>query len=177
MPIVSDATPIIYLGKIGKLHILRQLYGEIYIPDSIWKELIKPLTEAWIEVPEDVPEILRAYSERWLMPRHLEEKFRQLSRELLAFGVHENQAEAIALTKQLKAELFLTNDEIARNIALKYGVKTKWLTEILLSALKAGLIKRSEDFDEILDQLVRKGLWIRKTLIQEAKRKAGTIES
>jgi predicted nucleic acid-binding protein len=76
------------------------------------------------------------------------------------------------LAKQLKADFFLTNDEAARKVALKHKVRTKWLTEVLLEALKVGLIRGPQNFDEMLDKLVSKGLWIRKTLVHDAKKKA-----
>jgi len=175
LTIVSNATPIIYLGKIGKLFLLKQLYEHVHIPRTVWEELVRPLTEAWVEVPEDVPEIINAYSERWLTPKHLDQKHQELSEKLVTYGIHKSQADAIALTIQLKADFFLTNDEVAREAALKHKAKTRWLTEVLLDALKSGLIKHPEDFDEILDKLVAKGLWIRKTLIQAAKNKARKV--
>ena len=147
----------------------------MYVPDAVWKELVAPLAEAWAEVPEDISEVLDAYSERWVTPKPLEQKYRRLSRELVTYGIHESQADAIALAKQLKAGFFLTNDEAARKAALKHKVRTKWLTEVLLEALKVGLIREPQNFDEMLDKLVSKGLWIRKTLVQDAKKKARKI--
>jgi hypothetical protein len=38
-----------------------------------------------------------------------------------------------------------------------------------------GLIRKPQNFDEMLDKLVSKGLWILKTLVQDAKKKAGKI--
>ena len=147
----------------------------MYVPDAVWKELVAPLAEAWAEVPEDISEVLDAYSERWVTPKPLEQKYRRLSRKLVTYGIHESQADAIALAKQLKADFFLTNDEAARKVALKHKVRTKWLTEVLLEALKVGLIREPQNFDEMLDKLVSKGLWIRKTLVQDAKKKARKI--
>ena len=147
----------------------------MYVPDAVWKELVAPLAEAWAEVPEDLSEVLDAYSERWVTPKLLEQKYRRLSWELVTYGIHESQADAIALAKQLKADFFLTNDEAARKVALKHKVRTKWLTEVLLEALKIGLIREPQNFDEMLDKLVSKGLWIRKTLVQDAKKKARKI--
>jgi len=141
----------------------------------VWKELVRPLTEVWTEIPEDISEILNAYSGKWLTPRSLEQKYRRLSRRLVTDGIHESQADAIALAKQLRVDFFLTNDEVARKVALKHKVRTRWLTEVLLDALKAGLIKDLQNFDGMLDNLVSKGLWIRKTLVQEAKNKAREI--
>jgi len=116
LPIVSDATPIIYLGKIGNLSFLKQLYERVYVPDAVWKELVTPLTEVWAETPEDITEILKAYSEKWLILKALEEKYRKLSRRLVSYGIHESQADAIALAKQLRADFFLTNDEVPERL-------------------------------------------------------------
>lgn len=147
----------------------------MYVPDAVWKELVAPLAEAWAEIPEDISGIFNAYSERWLTTKPLEQKYRRLSWELVTYGIHESQADAIALAKQLKADFFLTNDEAARKVALKHKVRTRWLTEVLLEALKVGLIREPQDFDEMLDKLVSRGLWIRKTLVQDAKNKARKI--
>ena len=65
----------------------------MYVPDAVWKELVAPLAEAWAEVPEDISEVLNAYSERWVTPKPLEQKYRRLSRELVTYGIHESQAE------------------------------------------------------------------------------------
>lgn len=147
----------------------------MYVPDAVWKELVAPLAEAWAEIPEDISGIFNAYSERWLTTKPLEQKYRRLSLQLVTYGIHESQADAIALAKQLKADFFLTNDEAARKVALKHKVRTRWLTEVLLEALKVGLIREPQDFDEMLDKLVSRGLWIRKTLVQDAKNKARKI--
>jgi predicted nucleic acid-binding protein len=37
--IVADATPIVYLAKIGKLDLLRQLYEGVIVPPKIREEL------------------------------------------------------------------------------------------------------------------------------------------
>ena len=155
--------------------LLKQLYECVYVPDAVWKELVAPLTEVWAEIPEDISEILNAYSGKWLVPKRVEQKYRRLSRDLVTYGIHESQADAIALAKQFKAVFFLTNDEAARRVALKHRVRTKWLTEVLLDALKVGLIRGPQNFDETLDKLVSKGLWIQKTLVQDAKNKAREI--
>ena len=39
MIVVSNTSPITNLSTIGKLHLLQQLYGEIFISSSVFKEL------------------------------------------------------------------------------------------------------------------------------------------
>lgn len=40
MIVISDTTPIISLLKINQLDLLQKLFGEIWIPDTVYKELI-----------------------------------------------------------------------------------------------------------------------------------------
>ncbi len=38
--IVSDSSPLISLARIGKLDLLHRLYGELLIPQAVWRELV-----------------------------------------------------------------------------------------------------------------------------------------
>ena len=40
MIIVADTTPLISLMKIGQLDLLKKLFGEVQIPEAVFKELI-----------------------------------------------------------------------------------------------------------------------------------------
>ena len=39
MIVVSDTTPLISLLKIGRLDLLKKLFGEIFIPQAVFNEL------------------------------------------------------------------------------------------------------------------------------------------
>jgi predicted nucleic acid-binding protein len=39
MIVVTNSTPIISLAKINKLHLLRDIFGEIYVPNAVYKEV------------------------------------------------------------------------------------------------------------------------------------------
>ncbi len=41
MIIVSDASPLIALGRIGKLDLLREIFGSLILPDAVWKEVVE----------------------------------------------------------------------------------------------------------------------------------------
>lgn len=41
MPVVSDASPLLLLAKIGKLNLLKELYHEIIIPLQVRNEVVE----------------------------------------------------------------------------------------------------------------------------------------
>ena len=81
--IVPDATPIVYLAKIGKLQLLRQLYEDVIIPPRISEELFTG------KHPE-IPVIQEAYDAGWLEERTLNQNAKNCqSRQLRdAPGLH-----------------------------------------------------------------------------------------
>jgi len=40
MSVVSNASPIIYLARLRQLDLLRHLYGEIFVPEAVWEEVV-----------------------------------------------------------------------------------------------------------------------------------------
>ena len=40
MTIVSNASPLIGIARIGRLDLLHQLYGELVIPEAVWHEIV-----------------------------------------------------------------------------------------------------------------------------------------
>jgi len=38
--VVSNATPLIYLAKIGKLYLLKRVFGEVFVPEEVKIEAV-----------------------------------------------------------------------------------------------------------------------------------------
>ncbi len=176
MTAVSNATPLIYLGKLTKLHFLKELYGEVIVPTGVWIEIVKPVTEAWVEVPEDLPHIIQAHGDGWLKVKSVEtKKGLRVLRELKSV-LGPGEGEVIALMMEAKADFALTNDEEAQNTAKGMGIKAKWFTEILLDALNAGLIRDSREYETLLRKAIEKGLWITPDRMSEAVKAAKKLK-
>jgi len=79
MSVVCNATPLIYLAKIGKIDLLRKVFGEVIIPEEVRAEVVEKgkllgerdaymienaIGEGWIKVlraePIEVPIELEA---------------------------------------------------------------------------------------------------------------------
>lgn len=129
MSMVSNASPLVNLARIGQLGLLRQLYGQLTIPEAVWHEVVvqgagQPGAEevrgaAWIET--------RRVADRQLV--------RTLQQELDA-----GEAEAIALGLEIGAELLLMDERLGRETAHHLGLRYTGVIGVLIEAEHKGLI-------------------------------------
>ncbi len=154
--IVVDAAPLIYLSKIGRLELLRKLYGKIVLPQGVWDEVV---TQA--QGRPGAGELERGVREGWIRV----EKALPL-KSLLAERMEGADAEAVALAKKMRVPL-LTNDRVLVMIARTSGIEAKWLTQAVVEASRAGTI-RPVEARSLLRDLVRAGLRIRSEVLAEA---------
>ena len=154
--IVADSAPLIYLSKIGRLDLLKKLYGKILIPQGVWNEVV---TEA--QGRPGARELETGASEGWIkvekviLPKHLPNE-----------GAEGVDAEVIALAKRISLPL-LTNDRALATIARTAGVEAKWLTQAVIEASRTRILS-TRDARALLRDLVRAGLRIRSEVLAEA---------
>jgi predicted nucleic acid-binding protein len=129
MSIVSNASPLINLARIGKLDLFHKLYGELIVPEAVWQEVVvegaghpgadEVKTAPWIKV--------RAVNNKPLV---------QVLRQDLDAG----EAEAIALALEVGAELLLMDEHLGRETARHLGLRYMGLIGVLIEAKHKGLI-------------------------------------
>jgi len=138
--VVSDTSPILNLHAVDKLHLLRDLYGEIVIPPAVDRELDRNgvhLESPWASVVSAVNQNQVA-----------------ALREQLDSG----EAEAIVLAGELHADLLLVDEKRGRHIAMDLGLEVTGLLGVLAEAKARGLVSRCQP---ILDDMIRvAGFWI-----------------
>ena len=141
MIVVADASPLIFLAKIRRLELIPALLGsDIRVPKAVYEELFaSPLDPA----EEDA---LR----RFLGACRLEavEKPRPFAS---AMSAADNAA--LTLAVRLGAEVLLCDDLITRRMAEAEGVRPLGTLGVLLRAMRAGLVGRSET-RRLIDRLV-----------------------
>jgi len=135
--VVSNASPLIYATKIGFLETLGKLYGKILIPPVVYNEVVEKGME---KKAADALVIGEAIREGWLQVVELDERARaeiQVLAKMLNISVGE--AEAIALAKQVKAELLIIDEGSGTLAARVWGIKTVGLLGAIIEAMYEGI--------------------------------------
>jgi len=129
--IVSNSSPLIYLSKIDKHYLLKDLFGKVFIPLAVKEEVVD-----WGKKKDyiDAFETEKAIDEGWIKV----EKVKTIP-ELSQMGIHKGEAEAISLANTKKLNLLLDED-YARLAAKLFKVDHNGTLFVLLAALKKKLI-------------------------------------
>ncbi len=147
--IVSDSTPIVYIAKVGKLQLLKKLYGNVVLPEAVKREVLAG------EYPE-VPVIQDAFQAGWLEERALSRAARKFEQThlLRAPGLDLGEREAIALAYMGHLPLLIDEDEkTGRRVAKVWGIEVRGTLRVILEAYDARLIEYREA-REIFRQLL-----------------------
>lgn len=161
MLVVSDASPINILVRIGHIDILPGLYGAVVVPPSVYAEMSH----------EGTPDLVR----QWIRSAPSWLGVRKPSIELPAEVPGRGEREAIGLALELKADLILMDDLKARMAAVAAGLAVTGTLGVLERAAATGLVDfrravqalRQTDF-RIADELVERAL-VRDTELRERR--------
>ncbi len=120
MIVVSDTSPLTALLTIGEAELLPQLFREVIIPAAVKDELAlyHDALPPWVRViAANDAEAVRGF----------------------ASVVDEDEAEAIELAKELRADLLLIDERKGRRLAVKEGVAVIGLIGVVILAKRRGL--------------------------------------
>lgn len=162
MSIVSNASPLINLARIGELNLLLQLYGELIVPEAVWHEVV--LEGAGQPGAKEVE------MASWIrvQPATNHELVRALRQELDA-----GEAEAIALALEVGAEFLLMDEHLGREIALHMGVRCMGLIGVLVEAKRKGRVNEVRSLLDALRDIA--GFWINEALYQRVLQDEGEV--
>lgn len=129
MVVVSDTSPIVNLAAIGKLNLLPDLFGKVYLPVAVYDEIVvrgagqpgssEIQTALWVEVKQCSNPLLLQH---------------------ILLELDPGEAEAIVLALELQTQNVLMDEKDGRAVALRYHLKPIGVLGILLEAKKRGLI-------------------------------------
>jgi predicted nucleic acid-binding protein len=158
--IVSNTSPLMNLAVIGRLDLIERLYVSVNIPDAVAGELATALPEQFNS------QAIKKIS--WLTVHSVMN--RQMTESLL-LDLDAGEAEAIALSTELKAGLLLLDERRGRNIAQRFGLKFIGLMGMLIEAKRKGHVPAVKP---ILDELLATaGFWVDNRLYARVLQEAG----
>jgi len=145
--VVSNASPLIYLSLVGNLHLLKRLFGDIIIPEDVFREVCQTK-----DTPDSIV-ISSAVDDGWIHVKIVGSR----DTDILAksAGIDIGEAAAIMIAKEEQA-LLLINDKMGRSAAEILGVKCIGTIGILLQALSDSILDFNE-FVENLDRMIDSG--------------------
>lgn len=154
MIVVSNSSPLISLGAIGRLELLHELFDEVWIPLAVQREVrtVEISTKPWIR-PRDV--------QRGLLVRALESE------------LDRGEAEAIALAVEMEAGLLLMDERRGRRSASRFGLTVLGALGIVTQAKRKGLVERVEPI--LLDLRHKAGFRVSEELYRRVLEEAGEM--
>jgi len=162
LPIVSNSSPLIWLSKIGRIVLLKKLFGEVIIPEEVYKEAVeRGLREGF----SDALAIKECVDQGWIRIWRLDEREIELSRKLTeqALEIHFGEAQAIVLARKINA-LLLIDESSGRALAEALGLKVKGTIYVIMRFVREKLLRRTEA-KEMVMTLVNKGFRIEPRLL------------
>lgn len=161
MIVVSNTSPLTSLAIIGKLDLLRLLYGRVHIPMAVRDELCQG--PVW-------PGQHAVHAARWIVTHRVADPALVAA---LRVELHAGEAEAIALAHELGSDLALLDETEARRVAERLGLRQTGAVGALLEAKHQGLVRAVRP---LLDDLEREaGFWLSSELYQRALELAGEL--
>ncbi len=156
-PVVANNTPLVALWTLGRLDLLRELFGEVLIPEAVQAEFLaidRAAREAMLEASP------------WLKAVPLAEQRRALA----YLGLDDGEAAVLALAEEREARLVIIDEKKGRRYAARMGFRLIGTVGLLLLAKESGLIR---SVAVLLRELQDAGMHLSPPLVAQALQMAG----
>lgn len=153
MVVVADSSPLRYLIVLGEQDLLPELLGEIWIPSAVLEELSASATPVGVRAFLHSPP-------GWLQVRDPEKGFL----EGIPIQLDRGERAALALARELGADLVLLDDAAARAQARSLGFRITGTVGLLRLAAERGII----NVPDTVEQLRQCGFYLSESLIRAA---------
>lgn len=153
--VIVNSTPVIGLANIGKLDVLRQMYGAITIPQAVFDEIKSPSVQRQVNANRD-----------WIRVEQINDASQK---QMYRAKLHAGEVEVMILAQEKKADLVILDDNAVKKTAKFLGLRVIGTLGILVLAKKRGYIK---EVSPVLDALKRDGFFISDDLCDLVLRQA-----
>ena len=150
-PLIFDATPLIYLGKIGLIGKIEHFSEKKYLTESVYKEVVVEGKKSGKPEVFLIEKVIRAGIIQKKAPTNKQyiEYLKENPR------IHEGDADTLALASELDGIALLDDDE-ARGMAEIERIDHHGTIYLLLRMMKMGLLTNEETLESV-DEMIHKG--------------------
>lgn len=159
MIVIANSTPLIALSKVGKFDLLKDIFGEIIIPQGVYDEVVVQGAGR--------PGAGKVRKAAWIRTKQVRN---QAMIDFLLSELDRGEAEVLVLAEELKANWLIIDEEKARIAARLIGFRHISTVGVLVLAKKRGLVKKIRP---ILDQLRRKNFRLSDRVYKRTLKEAG----
>ena len=142
MKVVAKTTPLISLASIGKLELLKDIFGEIINADTVYNEIKAKQGYGYNEIDTD---FIKVQSIKGIAYR-----------DFLLNQLDLGKTETIILAKEIDADFVIIDENIAYKIAKSSELNVIRTLSILLRAKEKGVIPVLKP---LLDEMTIRGRW------------------
>lgn len=163
MIVVSDTTPIISLMKAGQLELLQKLFGIVYIPETVYRELTD--NEAFSEEVRMVQECEFLYVQKV-------DNGKSVTILQNFTGLDAGESEAIILADEMNSDVLLMDEHKGWQVAKKLGITITGTIGILTQAFDEGMLTK-EEVERCIERLKESGIRVSEKLYQRLNMEMG----
>ena len=157
--VVVNTTPLIALAEIGRLEILKDLYGKIIIPQAVFDEI--KYEPAYTEVRQSLD---------WIDVVQIKD---ETQKKMFQSRLHAGELEAIIYADEIKADLIILDDKLARKTANYLKLNVTGTLGVISKAKEIGIVK---EVKPIIDSIIDNGLYISPSVVELVLRSAGELD-
>lgn len=164
MKTVCDSSSLINLARIGALGLLREVFGEVWIPRGVWEEVVVQ--------GGNRPGALEIETSSWI---RVQDVSGAALVDALRLDLDRGESEAIVLALEIQADLLVIDERLGRAFAESMGLRCTGLLGVLLVAKQKGLIDSVKPYLDALRQ--QAGFWISDALYMQVLEDAGELSA
>ena len=157
--VVCNTGPLIALAIINRIELLKSLFREVLIPETVHKEILEGgASLAGVSAYREIS---------WIKV----EPLHTAPDPLLDSTLDAGEASVIQLARQATVELVLIDERKARKLARSvYGLRVIGTARVLVEAKRGGLL---ENVSEAIREMRASGYWIHDDIVKFALNEAG----
>ena len=160
--VLCNAGPLITLGKLNRLEVLSELYGEVQIPRTVYDEVV---TSGLAKGASDAMTVSLFWRRRkWPI---IDVPPALLASDKPSVILDAGERAVLSLAQTMSSPLVLLDDEVARSEARRLGLQLRGTLGILVKACQEKILTLVQTELLIHEISIRRDIWISSKLCEQ----------